>query len=46
MTSYGAFIEIEPDIDGMVHVSDMSWTRKINNPAELLKKGDDVEGYL
>ncbi|NQZ68450.1 MAG: S1 RNA-binding domain-containing protein, partial [Lentisphaeria bacterium] len=46
MTSYGAFIEIEPDIDGMVHVSDMSWTRKINNPAELLKKGDDVEAIV
>jgi small subunit ribosomal protein S1 len=46
MTSYGAFIEIEPDIDGMVHVSDMSWTRKINNPAEMLKKGDEVEAIV
>jgi small subunit ribosomal protein S1 len=46
MTSYGAFIEIEPDIDGMVHVSDMSWARKINNPAEMLKKGDDVEAVV
>lgn len=46
MTSYGAFIEIEPDIDGMVHVSDMSWTRKINNPAEILKKGDEVEAVI
>ncbi len=46
MTSYGAFIEIEPDIDGMVHVSDMSWTRKINNPAEMLKKGEEVEAVV
>jgi small subunit ribosomal protein S1 len=46
MTSYGAFIEIQEDIDGMVHVSDMSWTRKINNPAEILKKGDSVEAVV
>ena len=43
MTNYGAFIEIENDIDGMVHVSDMSWTRKINNPNEVLKPGQEVE---
>ncbi len=46
MTSYGAFVEIEPDIDGMVHVSDLSWTRKINNPAEVLKKGQEVEAIV
>jgi len=46
MTSYGAFIEIENDIDGMIHVSDMSWTRKINNPAELLKNGEEVEAII
>lgn len=46
MTSYGAFIEIQEDIDGMVHVSDMSWTRKINNPQEVLKKGDEVEAVV
>ena len=46
MTSYGAFIEIENDIDGMIHVSDMSWTRKINNPAELFKVGDEVETVI
>ncbi len=46
MTSYGAFVEIEPEIDGMVHVSDMSWTRKINNPAEILKKGEEVEAVV
>ncbi|MCQ2379453.1 MAG: 30S ribosomal protein S1 [Victivallaceae bacterium] len=43
MTNYGAFVEIENDIDGMIHVSDMSWTRKINNPSELLKPGQEVE---
>ena len=42
-TSYGAFVEIEDGIDGMIHVSDMSWTRKINHPSEVLKKGDEVD---
>lgn len=46
MTSYGAFVEIENDIDGMIHVSDMSWTRKINNPTEVLKPGDEVEAII
>ena len=46
MTSYGAFVEIENDIDGMIHVSDMSWTRKINNPSEILKPGDEVAAVI
>ena len=46
MTSYGAFVEIENDIDGLIHVSDMSWTRKINNPNEMLKVGDEVEAVI
>jgi len=46
LTSYGAFVELEEGIDGMVHVSDMSWTRKINHPSEVLKKGDDVEATV
>src|SRR6187397_2289099 len=41
LTSYGAFLELEEGIDGMIHVSDISWTRKINRPAEVLKKGDE-----
>src|SRR5580658_563219 len=45
-TAYGAFIELEEGIDGMIHVSDMSWTRKINHPSELLKKGDTVEATV
>ena len=46
MTSYGAFVEIENDIDGMIHVTDMSWTRKINNPNEILKPGQEVEAVI
>lgn len=46
MTAYGAFVEIEEGIDGMIHVSDMSWTRKINQPSEMLKKGDEVEASV
>jgi small subunit ribosomal protein S1 len=46
LTAYGAFVELEEGIDGMIHVSDMSWTRKINHPSELLKKGDEVEAVV
>jgi small subunit ribosomal protein S1 len=46
LTSYGAFVELEEGIDGMVHVSDMSWTRKINHPSEVLKKGDEIEAIV
>ena len=46
LTSYGAFVELEEGIDGMVHVSDMSWTRKINNPSEMVKKGDEVDAIF
>ncbi len=46
LTSYGAFIELEEGLDGMIHVSDLSWTRKINHPSELIKKGDDVEAVV
>ena len=46
LTSYGAFIELEEGLDGMIHVSDMSWTRKINHPSEVLKKGDEVEAVV
>src|SRR5512143_2021230 len=46
LTSYGAFIELEEGLDGMIHVSDISWTRKINHPAEVLKKGDEVEAVV
>ena len=46
LTTYGAFVELEEGIDGMVHVSDMSWTRKINHPSEVLKKGDEVDAIV
>ena len=46
LTSYGAFVELEEGIDGMIHVSDVSWTRKINHPSEVLKKGDEVEAVV
>jgi small subunit ribosomal protein S1 len=46
LTAYGAFVELEEGIDGMIHVSDLSWTRKINHPSELLKKGQEVEATV
>jgi len=46
LTSYGAFIELEEGLDGMIHVSDVSWTRKINHPSEVFKKGDEVEAQV
>ena len=46
MTAYGAFVELEDGIDGMIHVSDLSWTRKINHPSEMFKKNDEVEAVV
>ncbi|MBI1975953.1 MAG: S1 RNA-binding domain-containing protein, partial [Candidatus Omnitrophica bacterium] len=46
LTDYGAFIEVEEGIDGLVHISDMSWTRRINHPSEVLKKGQKVEAVV
>jgi small subunit ribosomal protein S1 len=46
ITTYGAFIELEEGIDGMIHVSDMSWTRKINHPSEVLQKGDEIDATV
>jgi len=43
LTSFGAFVEIEPGIDGLVHVSDMSWTRRVEHPSEVIEKGDEVQ---
>ncbi|MCR9115954.1 MAG: 30S ribosomal protein S1, partial [bacterium] len=43
LTSYGAFIELEKGIDGLLHVSDMSWVKKVNHPSEVLEKGQEVE---
>ncbi len=46
ITDYGVFIGIEEGVDGMVHKSDLSWTAKVNNPADLFHKGDDVEAII
>ncbi|MEX2387845.1 MAG: S1 RNA-binding domain-containing protein, partial [Phycisphaeraceae bacterium] len=43
LASYGAFVEIEPGIDGLLHVSDLSWTKKLTHPNEVLKKGDTTQ---
>jgi small subunit ribosomal protein S1 len=43
LTNYGAFIELEQGIDGLLHVSDMSWTRKISHPSELVEKGQELK---
>ncbi|MBN4076266.1 30S ribosomal protein S1 [Gemmatimonas aurantiaca] len=42
LTAFGAFVELEEGIDGLVHISDMSWTRRIQHPSEVMKKGDDI----
>ncbi|MFL3024538.1 MAG: 30S ribosomal protein S1 [Candidatus Neomarinimicrobiota bacterium] len=46
MTNYGAFIEIEPGVEGLVHVSEMSWTRHVKNPSEIYSLGDEVEAVV
>ncbi|MCA9320322.1 MAG: S1 RNA-binding domain-containing protein, partial [Planctomycetes bacterium] len=46
LTNYGAFVEIEEGIDGLLHISDMSWTKKISHPSETVKKGDEVEAIV
>lgn len=43
MTNFGAFVEMEEGIDGLIHISDLSWTRKIKHPSEILKKGEEIQ---
>jgi small subunit ribosomal protein S1 len=43
LTNFGAFVEIEDGIDGLVHISDMSWAKRVRHPSEIIKKGDEVE---
>ncbi|MFN4110947.1 MAG: 30S ribosomal protein S1 [Ignavibacteria bacterium] len=43
LTNFGVFIELEPGVDGLIHISDLSWTKKIRHPAEIVKKGDKIE---
>ncbi len=46
ITDFGVFVEIEPGIDGLVHISDLSWTRKVRHPSEVYKKGDEVQAVV
>ena len=46
LTEFGAFVEVEDDIDGLIHISDMSWSKRIKHPSEVLKKGDRVEAMV
>jgi len=46
LTNYGAFVEIEPGIDGLIHISDLSWTKKFNHPGEALQKGQEIKAVV
>jgi small subunit ribosomal protein S1 len=46
LTDFGAFVEVEEGIDGLIHISDMSWNKRINHPSEVLKKGDTVDAVV
>jgi len=46
LTEFGAFVEVEEGIDGLIHVSDMSWSKRLTHPSEVLKKGDDIEAVV
>jgi len=46
LTDFGAFVELEPGVDGLLHISDMSWTRNIGHPSDLLKKGQQIETLI
>ncbi len=46
LTNYGAFVELEPGVDGLIHISDLSWIKKVSHPSEILKKGDKVEAII
>jgi small subunit ribosomal protein S1 len=46
LTNYGAFVELEPGVDGLIHISDLSWIKKVSHPSEVLKKGDKIEAII
>lgn len=46
LTNYGAFVELEPGVDGLIHISDLSWIKKVSHPSEILKKGDKIEAVI
>lgn len=46
LTNYGAFVELEPGVEGLIHISDLSWIKKVSHPSEILKKGDIVDAIV
>jgi len=46
LTNYGAFVELEPGVEGLIHISDMSWIKKVSHPSEILSKGDPIEAKV
>ena len=46
LTNYGAFVELEPGVEGLIHISDLSWIKKVSHPSEMLKKGDKIEAMV
>jgi len=46
LTNYGAFVELEPGVEGLIHISDLSWIKKVSHPSEVLKKGDGVDAVI
>jgi small subunit ribosomal protein S1 len=46
LTDFGAFVEVEEGVDGLIHISDLSWTKRVKHPSEILKKGDTVEAVI
>jgi len=46
LTNYGAFVELEPGVEGLIHISDLSWIKKVSHPSEVLKKGDIVDAVI
>jgi small subunit ribosomal protein S1 len=46
LTDFGAFVEVEEGVDGLIHISDLSWTKRVKHPSEILKKGDEVEAMI
>ncbi len=46
LTNYGAFVELEPGVEGLIHISDLSWIKKVSHPSEILKKGDMVDAVI
>ncbi len=46
LTNYGAFVELEPGVEGLIHISDLSWIKKVSHPSEILRKGDIVDSVI